>query len=290
MWKIMKENLEDLTSPNLWRAAAAELLGTLFLVFFGCASATGQQNQANPDYVQIALAFGLIVGTMVWGIAHVSGGHINPAITLGALVTRRVSIVRALMYIVCQCIGAIVGAAILFGLTPANARAGLGVNAMQGDVTEAQGFGVEVMITFVLVFTVLASIDGKRSDLHGSAPLSIGLAVAVGHLVAIAYTGCSMNPARSFGPAVIQNAWDSHWVFWIGPFVGSFVAALSYEYIFSAGATLGRTKRCLTRSRAPSEPEKAEELEKVEICELDEKKDQENEEEQLLIEKHAPAE
>lgn len=283
MWKIMRENLEDLTSPNLWRAAAAELLGTLFLVFFGCATATGQQKQVeNPaDYVQIALTFGLIVGTMVWGIAHVSGGHINPAVTLAALVTRRVSIVRALMYIVSQLIGAIVGAAILFGLTPAAARGGLGVNGMNGDVTEAQGFGVEVMITFVLVFTVLASIDEKRTDLNGSAPLTIGLAVAVGHLVAIAYTGCSMNPARSFGPAVIQNAWDAHWVFWIGPMVGSFVAALLYEYIFSAGATLGRTKRCLTRSRAPSEPEKGEELEKVEICEIDEKKDPESEDEQV---------
>lgn len=183
----MRENLEDLTSPNLWRAAAAELLGTLFLVFFGCATATGQQNQADTtvDYVQISLTFGLIVGTMVWGIAHVSGGHINPAVTLAALVTRRVSIVRALMYIVSQLIGAIVGAAILFGLTPAAARGGLGVNGMSGDVTEAQGFGVEVMITFVLVFTVLASIDEKRTDLKGSAPLTIGLAVAVGHLVAV---------------------------------------------------------------------------------------------------------
>lgn len=187
MWKIMRENLEDLTSPNLWRAAAAELLGTLFLVFFGCATATGQQKQADTtvDYVQISLTFGLIVGTMVWGIAHVSGGHINPAVTLAALVTRRVSIVRALMYIVSQLIGAIVGAAILFGLTPAAARGGLGVNGMSGDVTEAQGFGVEVMITFVLVFTVLASIDEKRTDLKGSAPLTIGLAVAVGHLVAV---------------------------------------------------------------------------------------------------------
>lgn len=187
MWKIMRENLEDLTSPNLWRAAAAELLGTLFLVFFGCATATGQQKQADTtvDYVQISLTFGLIVGTMVWGIAHVSGGHINPAVTLAALVTRRVSIVRALMYIVSQLIGAIVGAAILFGLTPTAARGGLGVNGMSGDVTEAQGFGVEVMITFVLVFTVLASIDEKRTDLKGSAPLTIGLAVAVGHLVAV---------------------------------------------------------------------------------------------------------
>ncbi|XP_062586887.1 aquaporin AQPAe.a-like [Saccostrea cucullata] len=292
MWKIMRENLEDLTSPNLWRSAAAELLGTMFLVFFGCATATGQQKQSdNPaDYVQIALTFGLIVGTMVWGIAHVSGGHINPAVTLAALVTRRVSIVRALMYIVSQLIGAIVGAAILFGITPSNARAGLGVNAMNGEVTEAQGFGVEVMITFVLVFTVLASIDEKRTDLHGSAPLTIGLSVVVGHLVAIAYTGCSMNPARSFGPAVIQNAWDAHWVFWIGPFVGSFVAALLYEYIFSAGATFGRTKRCLTRSRARPEAEKADELEKVEIGEIEEKKEPESEEDQLLIEKQAPAE
>ncbi|OWF48037.1 aquaporin AQPAe.a-like [Mizuhopecten yessoensis] len=285
MWKIMQENLEDLTSPNLWRSVAAELVGTMFLVFFGCASALPQQSTGGvsgtdllalpPSTVQIALTFGLIVGTMVWAIGHISGGHINPAVTIGALVTRRVSIVRGIMYIVAQILGGLVGAGILYGLTPMDTQGTLGVNALKGAVTDAQGFGVELMITFVLVFTVLASIDTERNDLNGSAPLTIGLAVVAGHLVAIQYTGCSLNPARSFGPAVVTGKWENHWVFWIGPLVGGFLAAILYEYLFSAGATFSRTRKFLIRSRKPKEKPASDE--KVEIIEIEMKKEAEPE-------------
>lgn len=281
----MQENLEDLTSPNLWRSVAAELVGTMFLVFFGCGAALPQQATGGvsgtdilalpPSTVQISLTFGLIVGTMVWAIGHISGGHINPAVTLGALVTRRVSIVRGLMYIVAQILGAMVGAGILYGLTPMSTQGSLGVNALKGEVTDAQGFGVELMITFVLVFTVLASIDSDRNDLNGSAPLTIGLAVVAGHLVAIQYTGCSLNPARSFGPAVVTGKWENHWVFWIGPLVGGFLAAVLYEYLFSAGATFTRTRKFLIRSRKPKEKPASDE--KVEIIEIETKKEAEPE-------------
>lgn len=196
MLKIMQENLEDLTSPNLWRAVAAEMLGTLFLVFLGCGVHTlqlgpnaivtnGTVAGNEPSVVQISLTFGLVVGTIIWCIFHISGGHVNPAVTLAALITRRVSVVRGLFYIVAQLIGAMVGAGILLGLTPENQQAMLGVNRLRGSVTDAQGFGVELMITFIVVLTVLASLDEKRTDLHGSAPLTIGLAVALGHLFAV---------------------------------------------------------------------------------------------------------
>lgn len=196
MLKIMQENLEDLTSPNLWRAVAAEMLGTIFLVFLGCGSHTLQLGQmavtngtqittAEPSVVQIALTFGLAVGTMVWCIAHISGGHVNPAVTIAALITRRVSVVRAFFYLLAQLLGAMIGAGILLGLTPESQQGMLGVNRLRGSVTDAQGFGVELLITFVVVLTVLASLDEKRTDLHGSAPLTIGLAVALGHLFAV---------------------------------------------------------------------------------------------------------
>lgn len=290
MFKIMQENLEDLTSPNLWRAVAAEMVGTIFLVFLGCGAHTLQLGQMNvtkgtaittfePSVVQISLTFGLVIGTMVWCIAHISGGHINPAVTLAALITRRVSVVRAFFYMAAQLLGAMIGAGILLGLTPENQQGMLGVNKLRGNVTDAQGFGVELMITFVVVLTVLASLDEKRTDLHGSAPLTIGLAVALGHLFAVSYTGCSLNPARSFGPAVVKNSWDNHWVFWIGPLVGGAVAAVLYEYFFSAGATFTRTKKCLTRSKAPSSPEKplVTAPEDAEIIEIDEKKEADKE-------------
>lgn len=185
MLKIMQDNLEDLTSSNFWQSLAAEFLGTLFLVFLGCGSTIDWSGTGSIDVVRVSLTFGLVVGTMVWCIKHISGGHINPAVTLGALVTRKVSIIRGLLYIVSQVIGALLGAWLLRGLTPIVARKALGANGLMNGVTAAQGFGVELMITFVLVFTVMACVDEKRRDLHGSAPLTIGLAVAVCHLFSV---------------------------------------------------------------------------------------------------------
>ena len=177
----MQENLEDLCKPALWRAVAAEFFGTLFLVLLGCGAI--ENNGQGASVVQIALTFGLIYGSMVWCFNHVSGGHFNPAVSVAAMVCRRASVVRGLFFIVFQCVGAIAGAAILKGLSAEPTA--LGVTLVQGNITEAQGFGVELLITFVLVFVVLASTDEKRNDLGGSSPLTIGLAIVAGHLYAV---------------------------------------------------------------------------------------------------------
>lgn len=256
----MQENLEDLKSSALWRAVAAEFVGTLFVVLLGCGAIdnNGSDSDGSPaSIVQISLAFGLIFGSMVWCFNYVSGGHLNPAITAAAMVCRRVSIVRGIFYIISQMVGGIAGAGILYGVIGDKNNTSLGVNIVSNRITAAQGFGVELMITFMLVFVVLAATDDKRSDLGGSAPLSIGLAVAAGHLFAFAYTRASMNSARSFGPAIIMNSWDHHWVFWVGPVVGGILAALIYEYIFAAGATFTRTKKFVLRSRKPAEKKSA---------------------------------
>ena len=158
-----------------------------------------------PSIVQISLTFGFIYGTLVWALGHISGGHINPATSFAAGITRKISIVRCILYIVAQLLGGMVGAGILFGLTPKISQGSLGVNALNG-VSDAQGFGMEVMITFVLVFTILSSIDTKRSDLNGSAPLTIGLAVAVGHLVAVSYTFPKYLPfQKTLDPPIIRT-------------------------------------------------------------------------------------
>lgn len=251
----MQENLEDLCKPALWRAVAAEFFGTLFLVLLGC-GAIDNNNMVGGNIVQVSLAFGLIYGSMVWCFNHVSGGHFNPAVTVAAVVCRRASVIRGLFFIVFQCIGAIAGAACLKGLSSANHT--LGVTVVKGDITEAQGFGIELLITFVLVFVVLASTDEKRNDISGSAPLSIALAVVAGHLFAYSYTMASMNSARTFGPALVQNVWTNHWIYWVGPIVGGVLAALVYEYIFAAGASFSRTRKFVLRHRKPSEkPAKA---------------------------------
>ncbi len=175
-------SLDDLKSRKFWAALFAELLGTMFLVLVACGSATALGGPI--DIVRIALAFGLSVGTIVWAIADVSGGHINPAVTIGFLVTRRISVVRALFYIIAQVVGALIGAAILKALTPVNDVRGLGTVGY-GKLNEGQAFGVELLITFVLVLTVFSSVDDRRINLKGSAPLSIGLSISMCHLWAV---------------------------------------------------------------------------------------------------------
>nr|BDI24353.1 aquaporin-1 [Peronia verruculata] len=276
MLKIMKENVEDLLTPNLWLALPSEMLGTLAITLLGCGTWINWSESPVTNVVQVSLTFGLAVATVVWVFSHISGGHVNPAVTTAALFTRRVSIIRGILYIIAQIVGGIIGAGILYGLTPTDVQGSLGANAVTDKVTSAQGFGVELLITFVYVMAVFASQDEKRSDLNGSSPLTIGLAVVVCHLFAVPYTRAGMNPARSFGPALIMGIWDSHWVFWVGPLVGALLAGLLYEYIFAAGATFAGAKKCLLRTKKPRkqpEPEKAP-LEEVknDVIEIDESK------------------
>jgi aquaporin related protein len=226
---------------NLWRMLSAEFLGTFFLVFMSCGSATffvhppGVDNISNnpPTITQVAFTFGLVVATMAQAVGHISGCHINPAVTCGLFVTGHISLLKGLFYIVFQCLGALAGAGVLQVLIHEDASGDLGANKLN-NVTPVQGFFIEALITFVLVLTVQAVCDENRSDIKGSAPLAIGLAVAIGHLLAINYTGCGMNPARTFGPAVVTDIWDDHWVYWAGPILGGLVAGAAYTFIFRA--------------------------------------------------------
>ncbi|XP_076373061.1 aquaporin AQPAe.a-like isoform X2 [Tachypleus tridentatus] len=178
--------LEDLGKKKVLSAALlAEFLGTAILVLIGCGSCiTGWDLDYSPTIVQIALAFGVTVGTVVQFIRHVSGGHINPAVTIGFLVAKKISLLRAILYVIVQCLGAIVRAGLLKGLTPSNLQGNLGATVVNQHLSPVQGFVVELCITFVLVFTVFACCDENRGDIKGSAPLAIGLSVATCHMFA----------------------------------------------------------------------------------------------------------
>ncbi|KAK3607000.1 hypothetical protein CHS0354_023398 [Potamilus streckersoni] len=261
-------SLDDIKSLRLWKAVMAEFLGTLILVLVGCGSCIQDwssdysiilsfndtevpltNNFSTPDIVQIALAFGLSVTTVVWIIGHVSGGHINPAVTCAMVITRNVSLARGILYIVGQLLGAIAGAGILLSVTPKERQGTLGCTLLGQGVNDVMGIFLELFITFILVLTVFAACDKRRKDLGGSFPLSIGLSVTTCHLFAVRFTGSSMNTARSFGPAVVMGIWTDHWVYWIGPIIGGMLAGFVYDNVFAVNASVMKCQAFLFSSQ-----------------------------------------
>ncbi|KAM9500984.1 aquaporin FA-CHIP-like [Clarias gariepinus] len=222
--------MTELKSKSFWRAVLGELVGMTLFIFLSIAAAIGNGNNENPDQeVKVSLAFGLSIATLAQSLGHISGAHLNPAVTLGMLVSCQISLVRAAFYILAQMLGSSVASGILYSVRPVN-NTSLGVNALN-NIKPIQGFGVEMLATFQLVLCVLAATDKRRRDVAGSVPLAIGLSVALGHLTAISFTGCGINPARSFGPALIMNKFEDHWVYWVGPMCGGVAAAFTYDFL-----------------------------------------------------------
>ncbi|XP_046986100.1 aquaporin AQPAe.a-like [Schistocerca americana] len=168
-------------------------------------------------------------------LGHVSGAHVNPAVTVGLLSAGHVFLLRAVMYIAAQCAGAIAAAVVLKALTPEESESTLGVTAVSPHLTLTQAVFVEAFITFFLVMTVF----GARSA-RGSAGFAIGVSITTCHLFAMQYTGASMNPARSLGPAMVTGVWHNHWVYWMGPLAG--------------GIAAGAMSSCLFRPSVPKAP------------------------------------
>ncbi len=226
----------DLSSPAAWRATLAEFIATLLFIFLGAGTVvvTGgllKEALTSARLVAIALAHGLAIAVLVAATAKVSGGHINPAVTFGALITGKISLPKAIMYVVAQLVGAVLGASLLEGVIPAAAQGNLGAHGLGSGITVGGGLVAEIVLTFALVFVIFATaIDPK--GLGHLAPVAIGLTVLVDHLIGVPITGASMNPARSFGPALVAGSWNNHWIFWVGPLVGGALAALAYEFIF----------------------------------------------------------
>lgn len=201
----------------------AELLGTMVLVLIGCGTAVF----SGVDLVATSLAFGLSVVAMAYTIGGFSGCHINPAITLAAWVSKRISSLDALMYMVFQVAGAIAGAAILYYLAP---ESGLGANGLQEGISVEQGLIAEGVFTFIFVLVVLATTDSERGA-GERAGFFIGLTLVLVHLVCIGITGTSVNPARSIGPALLAGgaALEQLWIFVVAPFVGALLSALVWK-------------------------------------------------------------
>ena len=216
----------------------AELLGTFALVFVGsgcvCADYYLVKNGSQGfGLLGIAIAFGFVVVAVAYSLGYISGAHINPAVTVSMIVTRRIKAGIGVMYIVSQVAGATFAGYLLKILFPeALASVFLGTCVLGSNVSVTQAIVMEAVITFLLVFVVYATVVDKRST-PALAGLAIGFVVLFGVMVGGAISGGSMNPARVFGPAIASGHFANHYVWWIGPIVGGLTAGFTYDIFFS---------------------------------------------------------
>ncbi|KAL4324797.1 hypothetical protein GQ457_11G009380 [Hibiscus cannabinus] len=237
----------ELTSWSFYRAGIAAFVATFLYLYIPVLTVMGvfkEPTKCQTVGIQgIAWAFGGMIFVLVYCTAGICGSHINPAVTFGLFLARKVSLTRAVFYMVMQCLGAICGAGVVKGFIGKRRYGALGggANVVNPGYTKGSGLGAEIVGTFVLVYTVFSANDAKRrardSHVPMLAPLPIGFAVFLVHLATIPITGTGINPARSLGAAIIFNkdkAWADHWIFWVGPFVGALLAALYHQVMIRA--------------------------------------------------------
>ncbi|HET6836857.1 MAG TPA: aquaporin [Gemmatimonadales bacterium] len=219
--------------PSLARRLTAEALGTFGLVFVGAAVVVvnGGFPNSGIGLLGIALAHAIVLSVMVTSTMTISGGHLNPAVTLGLLATRRIDPASAAAYIATQLVAAVVAAYLVKLLLPPSAvrNAMLGVPVIASSVSLGQAIGLEAILTFFLMSAVYGTAISP--DAPRVAGFGIGLVLLFDILVGGPLTGAAMNPARAFGPALASREWVGHLAYWIGPILGAVVAALLWEYV-----------------------------------------------------------
>ena len=221
------------------RKYVAEFIGTMVLVILGCGTAmlVGCDAANGGGYILTALAFGLVIVGMAYCVGNISGCHINPAVSLGVLISGGMTVTDFIGYVISQCLGAVAGTGILkliFTLGGVEDKTGgLGSNGLAGvNGNAGAGLIVEIVLTFIFVLTIVG-VTSKKAG-HGSfGGLVIGLTLTLVHIFGIGLTGTSVNPARSLGPAIFAggDALSSLWVFIVGPFVGAALAAVVYKLL-----------------------------------------------------------
>lgn len=229
---------------HLFKRAAAEFIGTFWLVFGGCGSAVlaAGYPSLGIGFVGVSLAFGLTVLTMAFAIGHVSGCHLNPAVSVGLVVGKRFPISELPTYIASQVLGAVAGSGVLyliasgkpgFSLAGGFASNGYGVHSPDGYSLLAC-FVAEVVLTAVFLLVILGATDERAPK--GFAPVAIGLCLTLIHLISIPVTNTSVNPARSTGPALFVGGWalSQLWLFWVAPILGAAIGGLISITFFSA--------------------------------------------------------
>ena len=237
---------------SLVKRLSAEFLGTFWLVFGGCGCAVmaAAFPHVGVGLLGVALAFGLTVMTMAFAIGHISGCHLNPAVTVGLAVGRRFPWNNVIAYIAVQVLGAMVAAAVLYGIASGAPDFAIGGFAANGFAEHSPGhysmlsaIVAEGVLTFMFLMIILGATD-KRAP-AGFAPIAIGLGLTLIHLIGIPVTNLSVNPARSTGPAVIVGGWalQQLWLFWVVPIAGAAVAGLAYSWLAAEEQPSGKVAR-----------------------------------------------
>jgi MIP family channel proteins len=221
---------------DLLRRSLAEFIGTFALVFVGAGAiaSAGLTGDVSPSLLAIALAHGLVIACMVSAVGHISGGHFNPAITLAFFVTRRLTVSLTIAYLVVQ-LAAAAGAALLIRwIFPGESAesAGFGSPAIDPGIGTAEALVVEALLTFFLVWVFFATTADIRGTFKAIAGLAIGLVVTFDILIGGPLTGAMVNPARAFGPQLIDSSWDDFWIWYAGPILGGAIAGLLYELVY----------------------------------------------------------
>jgi MIP family channel proteins len=212
-----------------FRRGAAEFVGAFALTFIGIGSMV-----SGGGLVGVALAHGLVIAVMVSAVGHISGGHFNPAVTLGFLVTGRIEGALALVYWLAQFSGAFFAALIVSGVLPNELTdpALLGAPAIANGVGVGAGFLIEIVLTFFLVWVVFATAVDPRGTFKAIAGLAIGLTITLDILFGGPFTGAAMNPSRAFGPQLVGGHWGDAWLWYLAPAIGGMLAAIAYERLY----------------------------------------------------------
>ena len=216
-----------------WRRSFVEFVGVFALVFVGVGTIMAVGPQAEAGTLEVALAHGLVIAVMVSAVGHISGGHFNPAVTFGFLLTRRISLLLGLAYWVAQLTGGVLAALLLRWIFPAENRDATNLGApARHTIDLGPALVVEALLTFFLVWVVFSMTVDPRSTYSAIAGLAIGLVIVFDNLIGYPLTGAGLNPARVFGPELIANAWSDAWIWYVGPMAGGAIAALLYDELY----------------------------------------------------------
>ncbi|XP_068123669.1 aquaporin-4-like [Hyperolius riggenbachi] len=237
--------IRELRRHRFWRSVLAEAIGTFMLMIVVLGSSCSGTAAPASQSLAPALASGLCVVSLVQSFGDISGAQLNPAITAALICARKLDLLHGLAFAVAQILGSTCASAIFYLFLPASTLNQLNTRVSR-DGNAGQAMVMEVLSTFQLAFTIFAVDDRRRRDVTEPGSVAIGFSVIAGALAAGQFSGGSMNPARSFGPALFTGFWEYHWVYWIGPTLGAFLAGASYEFFFASSASREKLVACLT--------------------------------------------